>query len=100
MEENEFVGYVGNPDLHDAHVKSVLRSGSSAEVRLETQNGRELRICFSDVRSLVAEQPEGMMIYALTELKADPPYRRFVFTNWDEEDTRSLEVLAKDFKIG
>jgi hypothetical protein len=99
MKENDFVGYVGDADLHDAHISAVYRSGSSAEIRLLAHNGRELRVCFSDVKELTADRAEGMMIYALTELRADPPYRRFAFTNWDEEDTRGLEVLAKDIKI-
>jgi hypothetical protein len=37
-----------------------------------------------------------MMVYALTEMPATPPLRRFVFVNWDEEDDASLEVVARD----
>jgi hypothetical protein len=99
MEKNDFVGYVGSADLHDARVTSILRSGSAAEVRLVAHNGREIKVCFSGVKNLIADKPEGMMIYGLTELKAESPYRRFAFTNWDEDDKRSLEILARDLKV-
>jgi len=38
-----------------------------------------------------------MTIYALAEVKAEAPLRRFVFSNWDEDDDALLEVVARDF---
>jgi hypothetical protein len=99
MKESDFVGYVGSANLHDSHVRSVSHAGSDVEVRLSTQDGREFTVRFSGVRNVSANEPEGMMIYALVELSAHPPGRRFVFANWDEEDHRTLEIVAADFKI-
>ena len=39
------------------------------------------------------------MVYALSELRAEPPSRRFVFPNWDEDDDAFLELIAQDFSI-
>ena len=38
----------------------------------------------------------GMMLYSLSEMTADPPYRRFEFTNWEEGGDGFLRVLAKE----
>jgi hypothetical protein len=39
-----------------------------------------------------------MMLYALAEVRAQEPLRRFVFVNWDEEnDDARLEVVCRTF---
>jgi hypothetical protein len=40
-----------------------------------------------------------MMLYALTEMSDDPPMRRFVFANWDEESDARLEVRAESMAV-
>jgi hypothetical protein len=40
-----------------------------------------------------------MMLYALSELHAEPPLRRFSFANWDDADEAFLEIEAEGFSI-
>jgi hypothetical protein len=40
-----------------------------------------------------------MLLHALFEMSATPPLRGFVFANNDEDDQKSLGILAKDFRI-
>jgi hypothetical protein len=35
-----------------------------------------------------------MLLYSLTELRTDPPLRKFVFANWHEDDDAALEIEA------
>jgi hypothetical protein len=62
-------------------------------------SGQLYIVTFSGVREVVAEGAVGMMLYALSELPTPREGRRFVFTNWDEEDGARLEVLASEFRI-
>ena len=39
------------------------------------------------------------MLYSLNEMSYPPPLRRFVFVNWEEEDSATLEVVAAGFSI-
>ena len=50
---------------------------------------------FAGVRAVRANNPEGMMLYALSEFKSDPPLRRFVFANWDDNGEAFLEIDAE-----
>jgi hypothetical protein len=78
-------------------VIAVEQEGDAARVVVETESGRTLEIRFSGFHSLTQHRAEEMTLYSLTELEAPAPLRRFVFTNWDEEDGARLEVLARDF---
>lgn len=99
MDKGDFVSYIGHADLHDARIVSVGYTGDQFKVVLRSPNGRELEICFTGVKGIIANQPVGMMIYALNEMRADAPFRRFVFTNWDEEDSARLELEAQKFTV-
>ena len=48
---------------------------------------------------LISNRPERMMLYIINEVKKQFPYRKFIFTNWDERDDASLEIIAEDFII-
>ena len=99
MADQDFVGYVGNRDFHDAHIRSVSHTGDQVDVVLEGFSGRKYKVHFSGVRKCAANQPEGMMIYALCEMRTEPPHRRFLFGNWDEDDNATLEIEAREFTI-
>jgi hypothetical protein len=90
--------YVGHPDLHDGQVVTVSRRGSDVHVEVRGASGRIYEVAFSGVESLTQLRPEGMVLYALTEMPSEPPLRRFVFANWHEEDEACLEVEALDFR--
>ena len=59
-------------------------------------SGREFVVEFRGVQAVRSKQPEGMMIYALSEMRAPSPQRLFVFANWDEDDELFLEVEAEN----
>lgn len=39
------------------------------------------------------------MIYALSEMQGEAPYRYFIFTNWEEDDQATLEVEAMELSF-
>jgi len=95
-DEGEFVAYVGDARVHDATIASIEHDGASAVVMLQSQEGYRFRIRFQGVASIAANRAEGMMLYALSEMTAPPPLRRFVFANWDEDDDAFLEIVAAE----
>jgi hypothetical protein len=99
MSSEEFVGYVGDPDFHDGHVVAVNRDGNMARVRVRGASGREFIVDFHGVQTVHSKQPEGMMIYALSEMRAVSPLRLFVFANWDEDSESFLEIEAERLSV-
>lgn len=94
----QFIGYVGDPEIHDGIITDFDYQGTKASVVVKAESGRILRIEFEGVISVKSNKPEGMMLYSLSEVK-HPEHRLFIFTNWDEEDDSYLEILADRFKI-
>ena len=90
------MSYVGGPDLHDGTVATVSRDGADVRVEVVGSSGRRYEVRFLGVESVRMHRAEGMRIYAVSEMRAQPPYRRFVFSNWDEEDDATIEVLATE----
>ena len=92
------MSYVGGPDLHDGTVATVSPDGTDARVEVVGGSGRRYELHFIGGESMRAHGAERMRIYALSEMPAEPPYRCFVFSNWDEEDDASIAVLATDVR--
>jgi len=99
MEESELVGYVGPPQLHDGRILRFSHWGSVASVLVEGDDGRQFTLEFEGVEQVEADRPEGMVLYALSEMTTRSPLRRFVFANWDDEDLRRLELTARGFRV-
>ena len=99
MQNSEFIAYVGDADIHDASVKDVSSVGDRVEVELESLNGRKFKVVFTGSRNLVAHEAQGMLLYSLSEMRSEPPYRKFIFTNSDEESSSRLEVEAQHMSI-
>lgn len=99
MADRAFIAYIGDRDFHDAYVRSFAHIGDQVQVTLETQNERRIQVHFSGVRKVVAVQPDGMMIYALSEMQGEAPYRYFIFLNWEEDDQATLEVEALELSF-
>ena len=99
MPDPSFVGYVGEPDFHDASIMSVEHREGSVSVRLRGSSGKVFIARFSGVREVKASKPEGMILYALSEMNGQPPLRRFVFANWDERSNAHLEIEAADLSV-
>src|SRR5262249_19970921 len=92
---NQFIAYVGDPDVHDASIVSVSQAGQKVEVQLKSYAGRRFRITFSGARKVISENATDMIVYSLTEMASDSPYRKFVFVNSDEKNPARLEVEAQ-----
>lgn len=96
MSASEFVGYLGDADFHDGSIVSMDREGDVVRVRVRGASGTLFRVEFSGVRDVRAKSPEGMLLYALCELRSDASQRRFAFANWDQDGDASLEIDAED----
>jgi hypothetical protein len=66
-----FLAYVGDPHLHDASVLRVVEFRDVVDVLVKSETGDVLTITFSGVESMKSNRPEGMMIYALAEIKTE-----------------------------
>ncbi|WP_162601732.1 hypothetical protein [Occallatibacter savannae] len=99
MGEADFVAYVGIPDIHDGTILRVSIKGSTAEVVIEGYSGCEHSIVFQGIRKVEMKEPEGMLLYSLSEMQAEAPFREFVFTSNNEDDDKYLSVTAVDFRI-
>jgi hypothetical protein len=99
MTSDDFVGYVGDPDFHDGAVVRVVADGDLACVVVRGASGQEYAVEFHGVKAVRSNRPEEMMIYALTEMRTLAAARRFVFSNWEDDDDASLEVEAEGFSI-
>jgi hypothetical protein len=89
--------YIGPPDIHDATIVSLDQSGDCLVVRIRSYEGREFGLRFRGVTGVKSENPEGMMLFALSQCGDHTPYL-FSFSNWDEEDAAFLEVTAEGFE--
>jgi hypothetical protein len=96
---DELLGYVGPADLHDGTVLAVEHSGADATVRVQGADAGEHRLVFRGVCGFRAHRAEGMMLYALAELRSEGPERRFVFVNWEESDDAQLEIDAREMHV-
>ena len=98
MHESDFIGYVHEPDVHDGVILEVRDSNDPIRVLVRAYDSRLYALEFHGVRSLRSHQPEGMVLYALIEMAAAPPSRRFVFAEWEDGGGRYLEVMAEGMK--
>ena len=99
----KFVGYVGDPDFHDGTIEGIVRDSDRLLVTVRAYSGARFHVEFVDVELVSSTEPEGMTIYAFSEMSAEPPLRRFVFANSFEPDEesgrRSLEVACRDLSV-
>ncbi len=96
--ENEFISYVGPPDLHDGILTGIDSAEDTVTVWVRSYEGRRYGLTFHGVIHQEAIEPVGMMLYALCELRASPPYHRYVFANWDDEEPGRLRITAEGFQ--
>jgi hypothetical protein len=99
MPPSSFIAYVGDPDFHDGAILSVEQHGRGVRVRVQGASGKVYAVDFSGVGAVRAHRSAGMTLYALSELRAEPPLRRFVFANWDDDGDAQLEVDAASFAV-
>ena len=99
MNSPDFIGYLNDPDIHDGTILKVQQSDTQVRVLVRSYEGQLYVYEFDQVESVKSVVPEGMMLYSLTEMLTAEPFRRFVFTNWDEEGEGILEVVAQQIGI-
>jgi hypothetical protein len=88
--------YVGPPEIHDAHVRKVSRTGGDLQVELETVEHRQLLLRFAGVTEVKEHRAVGMMLYAVRQESINARRHRFTFINWDDQDDAFLEVVATE----
>lgn len=96
MCEESFVGYIGDYRVHDSRVKEINSYEDILQVSLISEDTDMIIVKFLGVKSVRSNRPKGMILYSISEMKESPPFRKFVFVNWDEDDDASLEVIAQD----
>ena len=99
MNDAGFIGYVGRSDFHDGVLLRVSVEGRTVEVVVKGYSGREHVVLFEGVDEVQMTEPEGMVLYSLSEMRATPPLRKFVFTNSEENRPAALSVVAEEFSI-
>jgi hypothetical protein len=99
MNDSAFVAYRGNADFHDGTLLNFHHQGSIIRARVCGASKKVYIVEFTGVRTVWANRPEGMLLYALTELLGEAPLRRFVFVSWHEDDAAALEIGAEGFMV-
>lgn len=94
-----FVGYVGDADFHDGTILVVEQRDGMARVRVRGASGKLFAVDFGGLREIRANQPVGMVLYALSELSCERPLRRFAFVNWDDGSPAQLEIDAETIAV-
>lgn len=98
-----FVGYVGDPDFHDGNIERVVRDNDLLIVEVRGYSGARFLVEFGGIASISSSEPDRMAIFALSEMSAEPPLRRFVFANsresHEEGGNSSLEIICKNFYV-
>ena len=99
MSDRVFVRYVGNADFHDGSIVDVQHDTDAIRVRVRGASGKIYVAEFPAGKPVRLNRPVGMLLYSLCELRADPPFRRFVFANWHENDDAALEIDAETLNV-
>lgn len=96
MSEERFIQYVGDYRIHDSRVKEIRCDKNDVTVILISEDDETIIVNFSGVKSISSNKSEGMILYAISEMKESSPLRRFVFVNDDDEGEASLEIIAEE----
>lgn len=94
---SELLKYIGPQYFHDASIVRIDRSEQDLDVILKVEGNCNFRIRFFNVQQVQSNRPEGMVLYAVAELRASKPGRCFSFINWHEKDDAGLEITATNY---
>jgi hypothetical protein len=98
VNETRFIGHIGVPAIHDGTIIAVEAHDAALSVVIEPQqawSAKRIRITFHCVERVLAKQPEGMLLYGLSEWTDSSPLRRFVFTNWYDKDDQECNARGQ-----
>ena len=94
--EEILIGYIGDYRVHDSKIKEIESDENILQVSLKSEEDEIVVVKFLGAKSISSNRPEGMILYAICEMKEQSPFRKFVFVNTDEEDDAFLEIIAQD----
>ncbi|MCY6372200.1 hypothetical protein [Clostridium ganghwense] len=96
MHEESFVRYIGDYRVHDSRIKAIESDQNTLQVSLRSEDNEIIIVKFVGVKSVSSNRPEGMILYSISEMKEQSPFRKFVFVNWNDDDDASLEIISQD----
>jgi hypothetical protein len=96
MNNENFIGYIGDYRIHDGRVQSIKSDKDNIQVSLITEDKNIVKVTFIEAKLVKSNNAEDMIVYSISEMEEQLPFRKFVFVNWDEEDDSSLEIVARD----
>jgi len=103
LKHSKFKAYVGDPDFHDGVIERVCQEATEISVEISGYSGTRYKVRFSGVESVISHNPEGMVLYALSEVEAEFPLREFHFANSSEPDEDGgdsrLAIIARGFSV-
>jgi hypothetical protein len=97
--EKKFIQYIGDYRVHDGVIEDIFENNQSIEVVLRSIDQELLKVIFKDVKEVRQNKAKGMMLYSVSEMSEEQPFRQFVFTNWDDYGDAYLEVVAKSYEM-
>ncbi len=97
-----FRGYVGDEDIHDGQIASIVREGSNLIVCIKSggwkrKQGQLFKVVFSNASSVQESNPLGRLLYALCEKKNAGLARHFHFAA--EDDESCLDIYAESLDV-
>jgi hypothetical protein len=100
MFEDDFIGYVGDENVHDSRILKIEQTEKRVVMTLLDINEFTYKMTFKDVYKIKSSNPYDIDIWGLAEMKSKyPDYRYFVFLNNHEKPDDYLEIYAKNFDI-
>ncbi len=96
MNDENFIGYIGDYRIHDSKIKAIKTNKDNIQVSLVSGDKEIIQVKFIEVKSVKSNNAEGMILYSISEMKEQLPFRKFIFVHWDEEDVSALEIVAQD----
>lgn len=99
MIEKKFIQYIGDYRVHDGVIEDINENSKEFEVVLRSIEQEIIKVQFKDIKEVRQNKAIGMMLYSISEMSEENPYRLFVFTNWDDYGDAFLEVVARSYEI-
>lgn len=99
MTSEHFIKYIGDYRLHDCIIVEVKTEEDTTNVIVKSCEKEFIVLEFTGTKSLKHNRPEGMILYAISEMSEQSHYHKFVFVNSDEEDDAYLEITALEYMI-
>jgi hypothetical protein len=98
--KSDFIRYVGPPTIHDSTFLLFQKAESdSFDVHLKSADGDIIILRFIDVSDITYSKPEGMFVYALSEVTCDLGLHRYIFVNSEEDSESFFEITCKEIQI-